>query len=124
VSPLIISQEKFEPAHAGCYGVTACGVFHDDAQRLRWTIIKMASKHLLHRTKTEGGLEKQLANPGNKKKITKTTHAGRRQETKWEISIKNYAKPYPTHGVSGNCHRGGDVVGAAKRAGGPVVRWR
>jgi hypothetical protein len=33
----------------------------------------MASKHLLRRAKTEGGLEKCLANPGSRKKITKTT---------------------------------------------------
>jgi hypothetical protein len=37
----------------------------------------MASKHLPRRTKTEGGLEKRLANSGSRQKITKTTHAGR-----------------------------------------------
>ena len=37
--------------------------------------------------KTEGGLEKGLANLWSRKKITKKAHAGRGQETKWEISI-------------------------------------
>jgi hypothetical protein len=44
-------------------------------------------KHLLRRAKTEGGLEKYLANPGSREKITKTTHAGRGRETKWEIPV-------------------------------------
>lgn len=37
----------------------------------------MASKHLPRRAKTKGGLEKCLANPGSRQKITKTTHAVR-----------------------------------------------
>jgi len=45
----------------------------------------MASKHLPRRAKTKGGLEKCLANPGSRQKITKTTHAVRGLQTKWEI---------------------------------------
>jgi hypothetical protein len=35
--------------------------------------------------KTEGGLEKWLASLWTRKKIRKKAHAGRGQETKWEI---------------------------------------
>jgi hypothetical protein len=35
--------------------------------------------------KTEGGLKNGLANPWKSKNVTKKTHAGRGQETKWEI---------------------------------------
>jgi hypothetical protein len=38
--------------------------------------------------KTEGGLQKWLANLWSGKKITKKVHAGRGQETKWEIPAK------------------------------------
>ena len=48
----------------------------------------MASKHLPRRAKTKGGLEKCLANPGSRQKITKTTHAVRGLQTKWEIPVK------------------------------------
>jgi hypothetical protein len=34
----------------------------------------------------ENGLEKGLANLWSRKKITKKAHAGRGQETKWEMS--------------------------------------
>jgi hypothetical protein len=47
----------------------------------------MASKHLPRRAKTKGGLEKCLANPGSRQKITKTTHAVRGLQTKWEIQV-------------------------------------
>jgi hypothetical protein len=48
----------------------------------------MASKHLPRRAKTKGGLEKCLANPGSRQKITKTTHAVRGLQTKWEIQVQ------------------------------------
>jgi len=51
----------------------------------------MASKHLPRRAKTKGGLEKCLANPGSRQKITKTTHAVRGLQTKWEIQVQNAA---------------------------------
>jgi hypothetical protein len=38
--------------------------------------------------KTGGGLEKGLANLWSRKRITKKAHAGRGQETKWEMSAK------------------------------------
>jgi hypothetical protein len=47
----------------------------------------MALQHLPRREKTESGMEEWLANPWSRKKITKTTHAGRGQETIWEIPI-------------------------------------
>jgi hypothetical protein len=47
---------------------------------------KKASEHPLCQRKTEGGLEYRLANPWSRKKVTKKAHAGRGQETKWEIS--------------------------------------
>ncbi len=50
----------------------------------------MASKHLPRRAKTKGGLEKCLANPGSRQKITKTTHAVRGLQTKWEIPVKGF----------------------------------
>ena len=49
----------------------------------------MASKHLPRRAKTKGGLEKCLANPGSRQKITKTTHAVRGLQTKWEIPVND-----------------------------------
>ena len=42
----------------------------------------------MRRGKNRGGLEKWLANPGSRKKITKTTRARRGQETKWGIPIQ------------------------------------
>jgi hypothetical protein len=48
---------------------------------------KKATKHQLRQRETVGGLEKGLANLRSSKRITKKTHAGRRQEIKWEISI-------------------------------------
>ena len=51
----------------------------------------MASKHLPRRAKTKGGLEKCLANPGSRQKITKPTHAVRGLQTKWEIQVKQSA---------------------------------
>jgi hypothetical protein len=45
----------------------------------------MSTKRSLCQRKTEGGLEKGLENLWSRKKITKKAHAGRRQETKWEI---------------------------------------
>jgi aryl-alcohol dehydrogenase-like predicted oxidoreductase len=38
--------------------------------------------------KTEGGLEKRLANLLQGNKVAKTTHAGRGQQTKWEIPVR------------------------------------
>ncbi|MGD0413327.1 MAG: hypothetical protein ABSC18_16670 [Verrucomicrobiota bacterium] len=38
--------------------------------------------------KTEGGLEKRVANFLNGRKITKKAHAGRAHESKWEYQLK------------------------------------
>jgi hypothetical protein len=46
---------------------------------------KKASEHLLCQRKTEVVLENGLANLWSRKKIRKEAHAGRGQETKWEI---------------------------------------
>jgi hypothetical protein len=54
---------------------------------------KRAEKHKCQqsapfaRKKTEGGLEKGLANLWSRKRIMKKAHAGRGQETKWEMSV-------------------------------------
>jgi hypothetical protein len=45
-----------------------------------------AAKRSLCQRKTEGGLEKELANRWNRKRITKKSHTGRGQEAKWEMS--------------------------------------
>jgi hypothetical protein len=47
---------------------------------------QMSTKSPLCQEKTEGGLEKGLANRRSRKKFTKKAHAGRGQETKWEMS--------------------------------------
>ncbi|MGO8926831.1 MAG: hypothetical protein ACLQU3_08075 [Limisphaerales bacterium] len=47
---------------------------------------KKGSEHPLCQRKTEGGLETWLANLWSRKKIKKKAHAGRGQETKWEMS--------------------------------------
>jgi len=41
--------------------------------------------HPRYERKTDGGLEKVLANLWSRKKIKKKVHAGREQEAKWEI---------------------------------------
>jgi hypothetical protein len=46
------------------------------------------------RERPRGGLENGLAKLWRRKKITKKAHAGRGQETKWEISGKT-TKRYP-----------------------------
>jgi len=51
----------------------------------RWEHEK-ASEHPTCQRKTEGGLEKGLANLWSRKKITKKAHAGRGHEIKWEMS--------------------------------------
>jgi hypothetical protein len=45
--------------------------------------------------KTQGGLEKGLANLWRGKRITKKAHAGHGQETKWEIPDKDFMKTIP-----------------------------
>jgi hypothetical protein len=49
----------------------------------------MSTKRSLCQKRTEGGLEKGLekglANLWSRKKITKEVHAGRGQETEWEM---------------------------------------
>ena len=49
---------------------------------------KNASKHPVFQRKAEDGLEKRLANLWRGKNITKKAHAGRGQESKWEMSMK------------------------------------
>ena len=53
---------------------------------------KKASKHPLCQRKTEGGLEKGLVNLWSRQKIMKKAHAGRGQDTKWEIPNKATVK--------------------------------
>jgi hypothetical protein len=48
---------------------------------------KKASEHPLCQRKTEGGLKNGLATLWRGKRIAKKAHAGRGQETQWEISI-------------------------------------
>jgi hypothetical protein len=48
---------------------------------------KKASKYPRCQRKTKSGLEKSLANPWRKSKVKKKTHAGRGQESKWEIPV-------------------------------------
>jgi hypothetical protein len=48
----------------------------------------MSTKRSFCQRKTEGGLEKGLANPWSRKKITKKAHTGCGQETIWEIPYK------------------------------------
>jgi hypothetical protein len=48
----------------------------------------MATKRPLCLRKTEGGPEKGLVNLWSRKKIAKKAHAGRGQETKWEIPVQ------------------------------------
>jgi hypothetical protein len=66
------------------------------AAKARWTKAcekaQMSTKRALCPRKTEGGLEKDLANLWSRKKITKKAHAGRGQETKWEIRFNCYQK--------------------------------
>jgi hypothetical protein len=38
--------------------------------------------------KTEGGLEKCLANPGSRRKITQKAHAGCEHDPIWKMSVK------------------------------------
>jgi hypothetical protein len=52
--------------------------------------VQMPTKRSLCQRKTEGGLEKWLANLWSRKKITKEAHAGRGQETKWGMSAKKH----------------------------------
>jgi hypothetical protein len=49
----------------------------------------MSTKRSLWQRKTEGDWKKGLANMWGGKKITKKAHAGRGQETKWEIPVKD-----------------------------------
>ncbi len=49
----------------------------------------MASEHPLCREKTDGGLEKRLANQRSASRIAKKPHVSRGQETKWEIPVNN-----------------------------------
>lgn len=49
---------------------------------------KMASGHSLCQRNTDGGLGKRVANLWSRTKVTKKAHAGRRQESKLEMSIK------------------------------------
>jgi hypothetical protein len=62
------------------------GVF-SSMEKGRWES-KKASKHPLCQRKIEDGLQKGLANLWRGKKITKKAHAGRGQDTKWEMANK------------------------------------
>jgi hypothetical protein len=53
---------------------------------------QIAAQRPLCHEKTEGGLEKGLANMWSGKRITKRAHAGRWQETKWEIPEGMYCQ--------------------------------
>jgi hypothetical protein len=48
----------------------------------------MSTKRSFYQRKTEGGLEKGLANLWSGRKITKKARAVRGQETKWEIIVQ------------------------------------
>ena len=71
--------------------------------------IKWRTKRPRTGRRTEGGLKNGLANPCERKNITKTKkiHAGRGQETKWEIPVqfKNKSPITIKQAMNGDIHR-------------------
>jgi len=57
----------------------------------------MASRYLPRRAKTKGGLEKCLANPGSRQKITKITHAVRGYKPNGKSQLSNIYNGFIKH---------------------------